>query len=147
MTRKCPRDQAELQIIKVRDIELDACPKCMGIWFDPTELDKVIGGSKSFEEMAYMGEPLGEELMCPGCGSQLHYTTIKDVTIDFCKKCEGVWLDTGELTDLASHLPDPQITHENAPYDIEIKESDGFLSKVKNILTRKGDSKTTPTTA
>jgi len=137
MARKCPRCQVELTILNVRDIELDACPKCMGIWFDSTELDKVIGGAKSFEEMAYLSQPLGGKIFCPNCGDKMHYSTLKDVTIDFCKKCEGVWLDTGELSELAGHLPEPKVTETNAPYDIEIKESDGFIAKVKNILTRK----------
>jgi Zn-finger nucleic acid-binding protein len=137
MARKCPRCQVKLTILNVRDIELDACPKCMGIWFDSTELDKVIGGAKSFEEMAYLSQPLGGKIFCPNCGDKMHYSTLKDVTIDFCKKCEGVWLDTGELSELAGHLPEPNITAANAPYDIEIKESDGFIAKVKNILTRK----------
>ena len=47
MTRTCPRCQVNLQIMRVRDIELDACPKCVGLWFDSTELDKIIGGAKS----------------------------------------------------------------------------------------------------
>ena len=137
MTRNCPRCQLDLTILKVRDIELDACPNCMGIWFDSTELDKVIGGAKSFEEIAYLSQPLGGNIFCPNCGDKMHYSTVKDVTIDFCKKCEGVWLDTGELSELADHMPEPKVTNANAPYDIEIKESDGFLTKVKTILTRK----------
>jgi len=137
MTRKCPRCKVNLHIMKVRDIELDACPKCMGIWFDSTELDKIIGGAKSFEEMAYLSDPLGGNIHCPSCGEKMNYSTIKDVTIDFCKKCEGVWLDTGELSELASHLPEPKVTDENAPYEIEVKESEGFIDKVKNIFSKK----------
>ena len=139
MTRKCPRCQIKMKLLKVRDIELDACPKCMGIWFDATELDKIIGGGKSFEEMAYLAAPLGGNIFCPSCGEKMHYSTVKDVTIDFCKQCEGIWLDTGELTELAAHLPQKQITKANAPYDFEIKESDGFLKKVRNIFTRDKD--------
>ena len=123
--------------MKVRDIELDACPKCMGIWFDSTELDKIIGGARSFEEMAYLSRPLGRKIKCPSCGQKMQFSTIEDVTVDFCKKCEGVWLDTGELTELAAHLPEPQITDLNAPYQIEVKESEGFLTKMKNILTKR----------
>ena len=137
MTRTCPRCQVNLQIMRVRDIELDACPKCVGLWFDSTELDKIIGGAKSFEEMAYLSEPLGTKINCPSCGEKMQFSTIENVTVDFCRKCEGVWLDTGELTELASHLPEPKVTEANAPYDIEIKESDGFLNKMKNILSKK----------
>jgi Zn-finger nucleic acid-binding protein len=126
-----------MQLLSVRDIELDACPKCMGIWFDSMELDKIIGGAKSFEEEAYLAEPLGANINCPNCSGDMVYLNIKDTTIDYCKKCEGVWLDAGELTELAGHLPDHKITESNAPYKIEIKESDGFLAKVKNIFSKK----------
>jgi Zn-finger nucleic acid-binding protein len=109
----------------------------MGIWFDSKELDKIIGGAKSFEEMAYMAQPLGGNIYCPSCGEKMHYSTVQDVTIDFCKTCEGVWLDTGELSELAAHLPESKLTDMNAPYDIKIKESEGFITKVKGILVRK----------
>jgi Zn-finger nucleic acid-binding protein len=87
--------------------------------------------------MAYLAKPLGENIRCPSCDEQMEYSTIKDTTIDFCRKCEGVWLDAGELTELAAHLPESQMTSESAPYKVEIKESDGFLSKVKNIFSKK----------
>ena len=137
MTRSCPRCNIEMQLLNVRDIELDVCPKCMGIWFDTKELDKVLGASSSFEEMAYLSKPLGENIDCPVCGEKMEYSTIENTTIDFCRKCEGVWLDAGELTELAGHMPEAQMDGENAPYKVEIKESDGFLNKVKNIFSKK----------
>jgi Zn-finger nucleic acid-binding protein len=137
MTRKCPRCELEMQLLNVRDIELDVCPKCMGIWFDPKELDKVLGASSSFEEMAYLSKPLGENIKCPSCGEVMEYSTIENTTIDFCRKCEGVWLDAGELTELAGHLPEGQMSEESAPYTVEIKEKDGFLKKVKGIFNKR----------
>jgi Zn-finger nucleic acid-binding protein len=87
--------------------------------------------------MAYLSKPLGENIQCPSCQEMMEYSTIQNTTIDFCRKCEGVWLDAGELTELAGHLPEDKLTEDNAPYKVEIKESDGFLNKVKNIITRK----------
>ncbi len=34
---------------------------------------------------------------CPKCGSQLVEIGFRDVMIDKCTGCQGVWLDTGEL--------------------------------------------------
>lgn len=34
---------------------------------------------------------------CPKCGTQLHEEVIKEVTVDICPACHGVWLDDGEL--------------------------------------------------
>jgi Zn-finger nucleic acid-binding protein len=126
-----------MQLLNVREIELDVCPKCMGIWFDSSELDKILGADKSFEEMAYLSKPLGENINCPSCNDKMEYSTVQGTTIDFCRKCEGVWLDAGELTELAAHLPESQMTEESAPYKVEIKESDGFLNKVKGIFSKK----------
>ena len=137
MTRKCPRCNIDMQLLNVREIELDVCPKCMGIWFDSSELDKILGAEKSFEEMAYLSKPLGENIDCPSCNEKMEYSTVQGTTIDFCRKCEGVWLDAGELTELAGHLPESQMTEDSAPYKVEIKESDGFLKKVKNIFSKK----------
>ncbi len=42
--------------------------------------------------------PLG---LCPRCGVQLEETVRKEVTIDVCRDCGGVWLDRGELETLS----------------------------------------------
>lgn len=42
----------------------------------------------------------GEEhatMNCPRCDGRLHEMTFEDVRIDRCDKCEGIWLDSGEL--------------------------------------------------
>ena len=36
-------------------------------------------------------------LQCPACKVDLVMTERKDVEIDYCPKCRGVWLDRGEL--------------------------------------------------
>lgn len=36
-------------------------------------------------------------MSCPRCDGRLHEVEFDDVHIDRCDKCEGVWLDTGEL--------------------------------------------------
>lgn len=39
---------------------------------------------------------------CPKCGSQLAEITFRDVLIDKCISCQGVWLDAGELEQVAA---------------------------------------------
>ena len=34
---------------------------------------------------------------CPKCGHDLEERKLDDVKIDICNKCEGMWLDKGEL--------------------------------------------------
>ncbi len=36
-------------------------------------------------------------MKCPKCGLQLIEIDYKDIKIDKCSECDGVWLDAGEL--------------------------------------------------
>jgi hypothetical protein len=38
---------------------------------------------------------------CPKCGMELHPIPYKDVTIDKCFQCQGLFLDDGELEKIA----------------------------------------------
>lgn len=40
---RCPRDGAELVEIQFRQIRVDKCVSCAGLWLDAGELDQVIG--------------------------------------------------------------------------------------------------------
>jgi hypothetical protein len=44
---------------------------------------------KSLRELHYMH--------CPKCGTHLEEAVIKDVTVDLCPGCQGIFLDAGEL--------------------------------------------------
>ena len=41
-------------------------------------------------------------MRCPRCDGNLKESTVEDVSIDTCEKCGGVWLDSGELEQLAN---------------------------------------------
>ncbi len=36
-------------------------------------------------------------MRCPKCGMELIEIDYKDIRIDRCSECEGIWLDSGEL--------------------------------------------------
>jgi len=40
-------------------------------------------------------------LLCPRCKINMKKLKKKDVIIDVCKKCHGMWADAGELEKLA----------------------------------------------
>ncbi len=42
------------------------------------------------------------ELKCPKCDGMLHETEYESIKIDVCDKCTGVWLDAGELAQIAA---------------------------------------------
>ena len=107
---KCPRDGTELSRVVSHAIELDKCHRCDGIWFDRGELEqirdaKLTGVEKEIE--AEYGNPTvirGETsgyMRCPRCEGRLQevqYTVHRQVRIDRCESCLGIWLDVGELT-------------------------------------------------
>lgn len=41
-------------------------------------------------------------LQCPKCDGSLYETEFENITIDVCSKCTGVWLDAGELAQIAA---------------------------------------------
>ena len=83
-------------------IVVDVCPDCRGAWFDKGELDR-------FDESIWVDAeriPFDEvpsdhkRARCPKCGVDLEAlspTDARGVTVDRCPKCEGFWLDAGEL--------------------------------------------------
>jgi Zn-finger nucleic acid-binding protein len=54
------------------------------------------------ENKAKIDEKTGEEyLLCPRCKVYMEKLVKKDVVIDVCQKCKGMWVDAGELEKLA----------------------------------------------
>jgi len=106
---RCPACYKELTEKGVKDVKVDICENgCGGIWFDNFEI-------KKFDEPH---ESAGENLLdvkidpsikidhskkrtCPKCDDQKmirHFFSAKrEVEIDECPKCAGIWLDVGEL--------------------------------------------------
>ena len=42
------------------------------------------------------------DLSCPKCDGKLVETDFDSIKIDVCSKCTGVWLDAGELAQIAA---------------------------------------------
>jgi len=53
-------------------------------------------------KMAKIHKKTGEEyLFCPRCRIKMTKLIKKSIVIDICKKCGGMWVDSGELEKLA----------------------------------------------
>jgi Zn-finger nucleic acid-binding protein len=46
-------------------------------------------------------------IKCPRCMKDMKQLTRNDVTIDYCKKCGGLWLDKGEMEKLIAMQAKP----------------------------------------
>lgn len=56
---------------------------------------------------------------CPACGHRFYVAEMREVELEFCHGCGGVWLDHGELsqlTGLAADLPDPNARSRRSHY-------------------------------
>lgn len=106
---KCPACERELQEMKVSDLVVDVCQDgCGGIWFDNFELEKVDEKHESAGE-PLLDIPRDESLTvdytitrpCPKCDGikmMKHFVSVKkEVEVDECGACAGIWLDYGEL--------------------------------------------------
>jgi len=105
----CPRCKTDLtkEIIMSSSgsIEIDKCASCEGLWFDNGELshfEKLIEPTLLEIKNIPSKEIQMIQLHCPMCEDhpamlKRSHPRDKNVVIDYCKKCKGVWLDYGEL--------------------------------------------------
>jgi len=107
----CPRCEKEMKTIHAKEVELDLCPHCEGVWFDRDELEQVIqmGEDKaagtelapSFDtEVERVETPGTGGLRCPRCGDGLfryNYAISSGILIDGCERGCGLFLDDGEI--------------------------------------------------
>lgn len=104
--RECPRDWTSLRKERRhalgRSVEVDECPTCYGIFLDKKEI-RTLTGSFSLQELLskHLGLDSDSPLVCPNCGGLMDGEDAGDVRVDVCLKCNGVWLDVGELTRLS----------------------------------------------
>jgi Zn-finger nucleic acid-binding protein len=115
---KCPVCENALTEKTVESITVDVCEGgCGGIWFDNFELEKVDTATESAGEGLL--EVAHDEAItvdhtarrkCPKCGDQImmrHFaSTRREVEVDECPACGGIWLDAGEL----GHIRDQYAT-------------------------------------
>jgi hypothetical protein len=90
--------------MELKDIEIDYCTACKGIWLDAGELELLLGNfGKSKELMAsFQKSPAVGELLrkCPICLKKMEKITVGDkseILLDKCGRGDGLWFDRGEL--------------------------------------------------
>jgi Zn-finger nucleic acid-binding protein len=83
------------------NVHIDTCPLCRGTWLDKGELAKVIT-DRDLAKVVEASTNETSELRCPRCAGPMSIGRTRDVEVDVCQSCGGVWLDTWELHDLRS---------------------------------------------
>lgn len=120
----CPICHLGLQKILFNNVEIDYCPKCLGMWFEQDELRWA--KDEEDDELKWLDIDLWEkesqfhispgQKLCPFCRLPLYEVGYNNsrVKVDICNICYGIWLDRGEFKRIINYLKeeaDEQVMH------------------------------------
>ena len=146
----CIRDRLERALF--HNVEVDYCPKCLGIWFEKDELRQ--SKDDRDKQLNWVDFDLWRDKLkfhvargdkhCPVCRAglaEVNYDESK-TKVDFCKMCGGIWLDRGEFKQIINYLKnksDYEILH-NYTKNLVIQlwevfsGPEGFRSELEDFL-------------
>jgi Zn-finger nucleic acid-binding protein len=117
---KCPACGKQMEEITVEGVCVDFCRLgCGGVWFDRFELQKMderheLAGERLLDievEGNSQVDP-SERRNCPKCGDLVlmrHFFTPKrEIEVDECPGCAGLWVDRGELHKIRDQFADEE---------------------------------------
>lgn len=105
----CPKCPGKLKKIYIKNIEIDVCWACEGIWFDNGEINDLLKKTPLYELEAdirqnseiIMPDLDKKEGKCPRCDDSAILLRVpskkKKIYIDICPRGHGIWLDNGEV--------------------------------------------------
>ena len=111
----CPACKGIVVIVEYERIELDYCTNCSGVWFDAGELDLLAERLSLDEETLSLHEiwalpdakVLEKARRCPICGKKMRKVHVGDdpkVLLDVCPRHDGIWFDSGEVSQVLGQL-------------------------------------------
>jgi len=112
----CPNGCGVMQSTNYRNVLIDVCPECIGVWLGPDEL-AVIANQPTpnwpipaieavLARVGKPGVPAAEQargFQCPECDRALeptNYEGASGIIIDSCPADHGYWLEGGEMGQL-----------------------------------------------
>ena len=126
----CPACQSKLNEVDVCGLRVDLCQNgCGGIWFDRFELNQTntihahtIQNLFKASRAQYDQKIMTSQRRCPRDSTimQQHYYSIKkEVEVDTCPCCAGIWLDRHELDNIQQQYESAREKEEEANLFIE----------------------------
>lgn len=111
----CPTCKHSMIVIEYKQIELDYCTNCSGVWFDAGELELMLErvnlkpNVASGKSILALSEATTSEKKrnCPLCRRKMRKEFIGSepkILIDACPVNEGLWFDGGEVDTLITEL-------------------------------------------
>ncbi|MBM2825579.1 MAG: hypothetical protein HW402_1243 [Dehalococcoidales bacterium] len=111
----CPKCKSEMIVVEYRQIELDHCLGCQGVWFDSGELELLLDSAGTESGRLLLGNirDAGEarvserQRKCPICVQKMKKITLGQqpaILVDVCRQGHGLWFDGGELGHLIGQI-------------------------------------------
>jgi uncharacterized protein len=136
----CPVCKIDMIVVEYRQIEIDYCRKCSGIWFDKGELELLLkttgsnsAGLPSLEGAAKETRSHGKR-KCPICSKKMNEVPLGKpaIHVDLCEDGDGIWFDGGELQDLLKQIAAGPVSNPGAIADITAFLGDTFQTGKSN---------------
>ena len=99
----CPKCKSELEVLKVKGLNILYCKDCKGMWIKTATLKKIanmldlkteIVNPVEMEAINVKEEPR----ICPECSKTMEKVYFNGIIVDKCTTCNGIWFDNGELS-------------------------------------------------
>ena len=111
----CPVCGKDAVIVEYKEIELDYCPECHGVWFDAGELELLLESAGLGSDAKFLSGVLKskqadtdeKKRRCPACRRKMNKVYIdedKKIIVDVCDSGHGIWFDGGEVSALVKEL-------------------------------------------
>jgi len=103
---RCPTCDETLRGETFYGQAVDRCAVCDGIWLDESELGAVVRRFGPVPAPGAESKPCAEGPACPKCGTAMdavNYAYDSGVLINRCASCAGVWLQSGQLEQIARY--------------------------------------------
>ena len=117
---QCPSCSVTLRLEKSDYVTFDVCSDCWGIWVAGEQFRALAvkvateGDVKPDEKLMFKprkvivpGRNQKTTRNCPKCHKamrEFNYAYDSNVFLDRCQQCQGIWLDSNEIIDIAKHI-------------------------------------------
>ena len=110
----CPICKIKLSSAILRNVEVDYCPHCLGLWFEEDELRWA--KDEKDKDLMWLDIDLWKNpekfkisrglRSCPSCRVPLYevYYGRSGIIVDVCNLCSGIWLDRAEFKKITNWL-------------------------------------------
>ena len=151
----CPACGHNLKPTSLVNVQVDQCPNCKGVWLDRDELRRAKDQADrdlnwmDFEIWKHQDlfEVEPRHFKCPNCPNKDELVAVRygdtKVAVDYCRSCEGIWLDRGEFKRIIDTLENELTTKSTTDYiKASIQEGKELFTGSESFLSEWRDFKT-----